>query len=533
MTAPTNTESFGRLDRLTERAETLAGAWAARARGSTTIGRERALLRLLGVNGLDAAGRPLAWSTVDRYLSGRSARLGGGIVLPFSMALVEYDLLPQQLALDVASGAVDLGMEAELLRESDRRAIAEQEATRLAETAIERIDANRTARRELLSVLGDPPRPWIGTTVADPEIEDALIAAETSLIAGADVVRVDIPIGRELVVRLQHAGLEAPVWRPRDGGDPADRVDRAPTGSQRALTALRRHLDEIAAQRRNYVRMAAAPAPLGAPESAVVAAFERVDIAESDPMMEIVAGRVAPDRALADHAFAHALLAHAGVVVSLSAGPLVVAPDLSTGVPSDPATRAGRALALQALSIAIARGNGVPADALVVGGLPSWIAGEPDAAARAAAEVAVRRLLFPDLALVFEEPPPEARGSASERWASIVAAVAPAGPVSALVLRRAAADSAGVISRSRQAAAVARELEGAVGHGPLAGIALEHARATVAAALATLERLADDGWRSILGDPPGRPERARLGADSVAERTELFDPFQGTIAGVR
>lgn len=526
------TASLGPLDRLTERAETLAGAWAARARASTSVGRERALLRLFGVGGLDAAGRPLAWAMVDRYLGGRSSRLGGGIVLPFAMALVEYDLVPQELALDVASGAVDLGMEAELLREADRRSVAEQEATRFAVGAMERIDANRTARRELLDMLGDPPRPWIGTTVSEPEIEDALLAAETSLDAGADLVRVDIPIGRELVDRLRNAGIDAPIWRPRDIEEPTDRQDRAPTGSQRALTALRRHLDEIAAQRRNYIRMAAVPAALGAPESAVVAAFERVDIAESDPLMEIVAGRVAPDRALADHAFAHALLARAGVVVSLSAGPLVVAPDMSVGVPSDPATRAGRAVALQALSIAIARGNGVPSDQLIIGGMPSWIAGEPQAAARAAAEIAVRRQLYPDLSFVFEEPAPEQRGSASEHWAAIVAAVAPAGPLSALVLRRASTDSARAISRSRQAANVAAEMAGAFERGPLTGVALDHAKATVAAAMATLERLADDGWRSILGDPPGGPERARLGADSVAERTEMFDPFDAAVAGV-
>src|SRR5687767_15672205 len=123
---------LGPLDRLAERAETLAGAWAARARASTTVGRERALLRLCGVGGLDAAGRPLAWAVVDRYLAARRGRLGNGLLLPFAMALVEYDLQPQRLALDVASGAVDLGMEAELLRESDRRAVAEEEARRLA-----------------------------------------------------------------------------------------------------------------------------------------------------------------------------------------------------------------------------------------------------------------------------------------------------------------------------------------------------------------------------------------------------------------
>jgi hypothetical protein len=528
MTAATG--SLGPVDRLAERAETLAGAWAARARASTTVGRERALLRLCGVGGLDAAGRPLAWSVVDRYLVGKRGRLGGGLLLPFAMALVEYDLQPQRLALDIASGAVDLGLEAELLRESDRRAVAEEEARRIAQTAIARIDANRTARRELLDVLGDPSRPWIGTTLADPEIVEALDAARRALDVGVDLVQVAVPIGRELADRLRDAGLEAPVWRPREGEQAAEHVDHIPTGSQRALTALRHHLDEIAAQRRNYVRLAAVPPPLGGPELAVVSAFERVDVADSDVMTEIVAGRVAPERALADHAFAHSLLARAGVMVSLSAGPLVVAPDLARGLPSDSATRAGRALALQALSVAIARGNGLAADQLLVGAMPSWLVGESQPAARAAAEVAVRRALFEGMSLTFEEPPGDTRPSATETWSAIIAAIAPAGPTSGLILRRASADSDRAAFASRLAARVTAELAGSLAPPALAGLALEHARGTVTAAVATLERLADDGWRSVLGDAPDGADRVRLGADSVAERTETFDPFATVLA---
>jgi len=522
-------EPYGPIDRLAERAETLAGAWAARARTSTTVGRERALLRLFGVGGLDAAGRPLAWAVIDRYLAGGRRRLGGGVVMPFAMALVEYDLSPQRLALDVASGAVDLGMEGELLRQADRRAVAEEEARRLADAAIERIDANRTARRELLGVLGDPPRPWIGASIPDPEIEEAIQASRRALDAGADVVQVEVPIGRELTERLRDAGMDAPVWRGRASDLRTEGLEHAPTGSQRALTALRGQLDEIAAQRRNYVRLAAVPPALGAPESAVVAAFERVDVADSDPMAEIIAGRVAPDRALADHAFAHSLLARAGVVVSLSAGPLVVAPDLARGVPSDPATRAGRALAIQALSVAIARGNGVPDDLLLVGAVPGWLVDESQPAARAAAEVAIRRELFPTLGLSFEEPP-QLRTSGGG-WAAIVAAVAPAVGAT-MILRRPGDDAGHAIATSRMAATVGRELAGSFDPPALRGPALDHARATVAAATTTLERLADDGWRAVLGDALQGPERVRLGEDSVAERTESFDPFSSAIAAL-
>ncbi len=52
-----------------------------------------------------------------------------------------------------------------------RRAAAEAEASRLAGAALARIDANRTARAELLGVLGDAPLPWIGVPLADPSAE--------------------------------------------------------------------------------------------------------------------------------------------------------------------------------------------------------------------------------------------------------------------------------------------------------------------------------------------------------------------------
>ncbi len=107
------------------------------------------------VTGLDRSGHPLAGAAVDRWLSTSRDGLGGGIALPFAMALMEYDLEPQSLALDVASSAVDLALESQLLRDPARRASAESEATRLMVAATDRIDANRTARMELQDLLGE------------------------------------------------------------------------------------------------------------------------------------------------------------------------------------------------------------------------------------------------------------------------------------------------------------------------------------------------------------------------------------------
>ncbi len=517
---------WGPTEPLLARAETLAGAWSARARMSTTSGQERALLRLFGVSGLDRSSRPLAGEVVDRYLAGGHGRLAGGIVLPFAAALLEYDLTPQALALDIAAGSVDLGLEAELLRDSGRRAAAEAEAARLAAAAIERIDANRTARRELLDLLGDPSRPWIGLPLAETDLDAARPAIRRLVRDGADLVRVTVPVGRELADRLHDAGVDVPDWRTDEaGGHGSLTSDPTPAGSQRGLSELRLIVDETAAERRSYVRMATMTPGLAAPEQAIVAAFERVDVVMADVVAEIVEGRVDPDRALADHAFANRFHRRAGSVVVVGPGPLVVAPDLARGVPSDPATRAGRGLALQLLGVALARRGGVAADQLLVGALPAWLIEERDGAARAMAEVALRRALLPDHALAFEEPAAASGSVAAARWPYIMASALPYAGATALVLRDAAAAAVTGGTPVRAAASVGTEIAGSTGALRPQGVALDHARATLAAAQATLEHLADLGWRAVLGQAIEGPPRDRLGAGAVVERTESFDPF--------
>ena len=125
------------------------------------------------------------------------------------MALLEYDLEPQQLALDVASGAIDLALEAELLRERDRRAIAEVEASRLAGLAVERIDAQRTVRRETIDMLGEAPRPWLGLTLHEPDVAAALEEATNLIGAGIDLIRIEVP---------DRAGAGRPAGRRRRRG---------------------------------------------------------------------------------------------------------------------------------------------------------------------------------------------------------------------------------------------------------------------------------------------------------------------------
>ena len=515
------------LDALRERASALASAWSAAAATTTTVGQERAILRLFGVGGLDRSGRPLAAEVVERYLAPDPHRLGGGIALPFAMAMAEFDLPPMQLALEVAAGNVDLGLEAELLAVPDRRAIAVADATRLARDAMDRIDANRTASRELLAVLGDAHRPWLGSVLVAPAIVDALDEAAAAIEAGASLLRVDVPPSRELAKHMARMGAKLEAWRaaPSSRGglvahDPSGQP--IPTGSQRALSVLRRAVDEAAARRRGYVRLVTETPALAAPDQAVVAAFERIDGVIADPIREIVTRSVDPDRALADHAFAHRVMARAGTRILVPAGPLLVAPDFATGVPSDAATRSGRALALQMLAVALARCDGLAATSISVGALPDWTVDERRAPARAAAEISLRRSIFPEHALAFIEP--VLVPDAAVTWHAIVSALLPdAGDVD-IILRRDARPGVPSLVMTRRAAAVAAALRRSRVSPVLTGVAAEHAGRALDAADATLASLEEHGWRAIVDQPLGM-DGDHPGGLAVADRTEAFDPL--------
>jgi hypothetical protein len=490
---------------------------------STTLARERAILRLFGVSGLDRAEVPLASAVIERALGDDPGRLAGGIALPFAIALLEYDLTPQQLALDVTSGAVDLAFEAQLLSDPERRSAAEAEARRLATFGLKRIDAHRMARLETLAMLGDAPRPWIGSTLASPNLDAAPDEAARLVAAGADLLRVRVPAIRELVLRLHDRGVEGADWHParHDGRPVGEDPAEVPSGSQRALSALRVRVDQAAAESRRYVRLSSVASALAAPEQALVAALERIDVVEADPIAEIVADGVDPDRALADHAFANRLLRRANAHVMVGPGPLIVAPDLARGVPPDAGMRAGRSFAMQ-LSIALAQGDGIPAPQLIAGALAPWLVEERDPATQALATVALQRAAWPEISLAFEEPASSGRSAA--RWpVLLVLGLAIAGS-RAVVVRNARAGELGrVVESTRATATLAAELAASPAEALARPAVVAHATALLAAATATLERLRDAGWGSVLGDRPERSGRAGLGADAVAERTEAFD----------
>ncbi len=507
------------LDQVRGLAMDLASSLGGDARASTTPGIERATLRLLAVNGLDRDRRPLAAAVVDRAIGDDAARLARGVLLPLAAAVGLYEASPLEVALDVASGTIDLDLEADALGDPARRQGVRDGASALVRAALARIDANRTARAELIHVLGEPQEPLLVVPVRAGLVDRARPEAVALVAGGADQVIVDIPASRELVDRLAAPG------GPADGALETARAPRAdgevpPAGSQRALAEIRIAVDATAAERREYGRIAVIPRALGAPEAAVVAGFERLDAVWADPLTEIVSGGVDPARALADHSFARRLLRRAGCRIVIDPGPLVVAPDLEAGAPSPAVVRAGRAIALQALSVELARADGLPDAAIRIGVLPEWVLGERAAGAIAVATIAVQRRIFPGLGLTFIEP--SGPGEIRDRWWQVrpIGTVV-AGGAAATVREVDGSTIAAAAAENRTAARIAAELVADAG-APRFGDAFDALVDGIAAsAVRTLEALAADGWDAVLGRVPAGG--SRMAGGTTVRRGEAPD----------
>jgi hypothetical protein len=519
-------------ERLRKRAADLAGRFSKVARRSSTIAQERAVLRMLGVDGLDRAGRPLAASLAERYCGSDPSRLARGVILPFVVAMLEYDMGPHELALDGASGAIDLGLEAELLERPDRLVAAKQRAAQLLASALVRFDANRTATREMHHVLGLPDEPWLGIALQATEVEAAVAEIRAVVSQGADLVQVRVPASLEFAEARRRAGLETPGLfeseAPTRGrralrGDKGRRVqarrpaaEPVPAGSQRGLASLRKAADDAAAQRGCYASLMTVTSAFAAPEQAVVAAFERIDYVAVDSMREIVEDNLDPERALADHAFAHRLQARAGCRVVVGPGPLALGADVASGIPSEASTRAGRALALQALGVELALTDGLSADRLLVGSVPEWAVGDGDAGS-ILLQAWLRRLVFPGHRLVVGGP---SGWLASPGKAATTVAVLTGGAASLVVEPAVTGTIATMAADLATAARTARALRNTLSDGALHGEAEELATRTLRAASDTLDRLASEGWGSLLGPARLDAREGRLGRSAVVERAD-------------
>ncbi len=266
------------------------------ARTHTTVSVERAVLRLAGLRGADEQGTPWVNHLVDAVHA--SVGLQRGVAPPVWDALNGGDHTDiAELARAAAAGRVSFRQP-----EGEAAERAHKGALRAAEAGVERLDTARAQRGRLVATLGDPPRPWIYLIVATGDIHEDIRQAQAAAREGADIIAVIRSTGQSLLDYV-------PEGLTREGY-------AGTYATQDNFAAMREALDEVSAELGRYVRLTNYASGLAMPEIAVLAGLERLDMMLNDCMYGIIFRDINPQRTFIDQRFSRQVHARAGIVIN-------------------------------------------------------------------------------------------------------------------------------------------------------------------------------------------------------------------------
>ncbi|HTY41379.1 MAG TPA: lysine 5,6-aminomutase subunit alpha [Thermoanaerobaculia bacterium] len=258
----------------------------------TTVATERTVLRLLGVDGVDADEVPVPNRVVASLQA--AGKLARGAAVWMGSAL--------------ARGARGVGEAAGLLSDPSRAAALvehprwREAVTPLVETTLTRIRANRAERERRLAAHPPDPLPLLYAIVATGNIHEDVVQAEAAARAGAQCIAVIRSTAQSLLDHVPWGATTAGF-----GGTFA---------TQENFRLMRASLDALEPQIGRYVRLVNYCSGLCMPEIAAMGALERLDMMLNDALYGIIFRDINPMRTLIDQNFSRRINAVAGVVIN-------------------------------------------------------------------------------------------------------------------------------------------------------------------------------------------------------------------------
>ncbi|MGA7202367.1 MAG: lysine 5,6-aminomutase subunit alpha [Candidatus Cybelea sp.] len=368
-----------RLDRRSvERCRDLAGAIVAPVEAfidaHSTVSVERAVLRLLGVDGISAQEVPLPNAILDALPPHERAR---GVALPFGKALAETGLEPAALAAEIAGGRYALDEFASTPQGAARGALA-----RFVDSALDRIAERRAERAVRLAVLPQLPPPLLYVIVASGNIYEDRVAAVAAAEAGAQVIAVIRSTGQSL--------LDFVPFGPTTEGFGGTYATQA------NFSIMRAALDEASEKLGRYVMLTNYASGLCMPEIAVMAAFERLDMLLNDSMYGILFRDINMKRTFVDQHFSRMLNAAAGIIINTGEDNYLTTADAVEQAPA--------VLASQFINEEFAHRAGLPDAQIGLGDAYEIDPDREDGFLFQVAQAQLAREIFPDAPLKYMPP---------------------------------------------------------------------------------------------------------------------------------
>ena len=259
----------------------------------TTDTTERATLRLLGITGVNEIDVPLVNVVAEQARD----LLPGGIMRPFVDLMNRTGKTAQEVAEGVAAGDLALAAVPE-----ERRAAAEARAEELATEGVERIDAVRMRREQLVAMTGEPLKPYVYVIVATGNIYEDAAQAKAAARAGADVIAVIRTTAQSLLDYVPYGETTEGF-----GGTYA---------TQENFRLMRGALDEVGMELGRYIRLCNYASGLCMPEIATMGALERLDMMLNDSMYGIIFRNINMQRTFVDQYLSRLINARAGIIIN-------------------------------------------------------------------------------------------------------------------------------------------------------------------------------------------------------------------------
>lgn len=260
----------------------------------STLSVERSVLRLAGVDGVDAFGVPVPNLMVEEVQ--RGGELSRGISVYLASALKATGLGSADFSAKLAAGKCSL---------LGHPLVSPEEALDilwpLMEASFARIKDNRRRREERLARYGRP-KTAIYVIVATGNIFEDVTQAQAAAEAGADIIAVIRSTGQSLLDYVPYGATTEGF-----GGT---------TATQENFRIMRRALDETGEKLGRFIYLVNYASGLCMPEIAAMGALEGLDMMLNDCMYGIIFRDINMQRTFVDQHFSRSLNAVAGIVIN-------------------------------------------------------------------------------------------------------------------------------------------------------------------------------------------------------------------------
>ena len=261
----------------------------------TTVTVERAVCRLLGIDGVNEFDAPLPNIVVD-HLQDKGI-LAGGAAFYVGNAMAELSLTPQEVAEKVSAGELDLSKLPIHSAEEVRAAIDPT-----VKATIAHINTNVGKRNQYLKEFGDKTGPYLYIIVATGNIYEDIVQAKAGAKQGADIIAVIRTTGQSLLDYVPYGATTEGF-----GGTYA---------TQENFRLMRAALDEVGEEQGRYIRLCNYCSGLCMPEIAAMGALERLDVMLNDALYGILFRDINMQRTIIDQYFSRVINGFGGVIIN-------------------------------------------------------------------------------------------------------------------------------------------------------------------------------------------------------------------------